>query len=194
MSTNSPAPGGGSVAALAGALGAALSSMVAALTHEKKEMLENKPLMDEIGVEAQKLKDRLAVLVEEDTKAFNSILAAFRLSEKEEKEKKIKEIEIQKATLYAIQIPLNIMKKSLELMKLIETLVQIGNPNSVSDVGVAALCARSAVIGAYLNVLINAKDYTNKAERNRILKEANKIKEQAVKHESVIIKKTLERI
>ena len=80
LSTNSPAPGGGSVAALAGALGAALSSMVAALTHEKKEMLENKPLMDEIGVEAQKLKDRLAVLVEEDTKAFNSVMEANRIA------------------------------------------------------------------------------------------------------------------
>ena len=80
LSTNSPAPGGGSVAALAGSLGAALSSMVAALTHEKKEMLDSKPLMDEIGVEAQQLKDRLAVLVEEDTQAFNKVMEANRLS------------------------------------------------------------------------------------------------------------------
>ena len=80
---------------------------------------------------------------------------------------------------------------ALESMQLIELLVKIGNPNSVSDVGVAALCARSAVLGAHLNVIINAKDYKNTEEREKILKKANQIKEKAIKKETIIIKKTL---
>ena len=110
LSTNSPAPGGGSVAALAGALGAALSSMVAALTHEKKEMFDSILKMDEIGLEAQSLKNRLAILVEEDTKAFNMVIDANRLSNSTDEEKKLKKDSIIAANKYATEVPLEITK------------------------------------------------------------------------------------
>ena len=155
LSTNSPAPGGGSVAALAGSLGAALSSMVAALTHEKKDMLENKPLMDEIGVEAQELKDQLAILVEEDTKAFNKVMEANRLPVTTDEEKSIKKENLENANKYAIQIPLETAQKCLRVIELSELLVINGNPNSVSDAGVAAEVALAGLRGACMNVMIN---------------------------------------
>ncbi len=155
LSTNSPAPGGGSVAALAGSLGAALSSMVAALTHEKKDMLENKPLMDEIGVEAQELKDRLAILVEEDTQAFNKVIEANRLPVTTDEEKSIKKENLENANKYAIQIPLETAQKCLRVIELSELLVINGNPNSVSDAGVAAEVALAGLRGACMNVMIN---------------------------------------
>ena len=155
LSTNSPAPGGGSVAALAGSLGAALSSMVAALTHEKKEMLDSKPLMDKIGVEAQQLKDRLAVLVEEDTQAFNKVMEANRLPAITDEEKDIKKESLDSANKYAIQIPLETAKKCLRVIELSEELVTNGNPNSVSDAGVAAEVALAGLRGACMNVMIN---------------------------------------
>ena len=155
LSTNRPAPGGGSVAALAGSLGAALSSMVAALTHEKKEMLDSKPLMDEIGVEAQQLKDRLAVLVEEDTQAFNKVMEANRLPATTDEEKDIKKESLDSANKYAIQIPLETAKKCLRVIELSQELVTNGNPNSVSDAGVAAEVALAGLRGACMNVMIN---------------------------------------
>ena len=155
LSTNSPAPGGGSVAALAGSLGAALSSMVAALTHEKKEMLDSKPLMDKIGVEAQQLKDRLAVLVEEDTQAFNKVMEANRLPATTDEEKDIKKESLDSANKYAIQIPLETAQKCLRVIELSEELVANGNPNSVSDAGVATEVALAGLRGACMNVMIN---------------------------------------
>ena len=158
LSTNSPAPGGGSVAALAGSLGAALSSMVAALTHEKKEMLDSKPLMDKIGVEAQQLKDRLAVLVEEDTQAFNKVMEANRLPATTDEEKDIKKESLDSANKYAIQIPLETAKKCLRVIELSQELVTNGNPNSVSDSGVAAEVALAGIRGACMNVMINLSE------------------------------------
>ncbi len=155
LSTNSPAPGGGSVSALAGSLGAALSSMVAALTHEKKEMLDIKPEMNEIGVEAQELKDRLAFLVDEDTEAFNQVMEANRLPANDEKEKKVKEKAVDTANKYAIDIPMETAEKCFRVIELTNTLVEKGNPNSVSDAGVSAEIALAGVRGGGMNVLIN---------------------------------------
>ena len=155
LSTNSPAPGGGSVSALAGSLGAALSSMVAALTHEKKGMLDIKPEMDEIGVEAQELKDRLAFLMDEDTEAFNQVMEANRLPANDEKEKKVKEKAVDTANKYAIDIPMETAEKCFRVIELTNTLVEKGNPNSVSDAGVSAEIALAGVRGGGMNVLIN---------------------------------------
>ena len=155
LSTNSPAPGGGSVSALAGSFGAALSSMVAALTHEKKGMLDIKPEMDEIGVEAQELKDRLAFLVDEDTEAFNQVMEANRFPANDEKEKKVKEKAVDTANKYAIDIPMETAEKCFRVIELTNTLVEKGNPNSVSDAGVSAEIALAGVRGGGMNVLIN---------------------------------------
>ena len=119
---------------------------------------------------------------------------AFRLNENSETEKKTKEIAIQEATLNAIKIPLQVMESSLDLMDLIEEIVEIGNPNSISDVGVAGLCARSAVLGAYLNVIINAKDYKEEKEKKKILLHAEKMKNKAIDKEKQIIEKTIKSI
>ena len=155
LSANSPAPGGGSVSALAGALGAALSSMVAALTHEKKEMLDSKPEMDRIGVEAQALKDRLTFLVDEDTAAFNKVMEANRLSATSDDEKNEKDLAVDAANKYAIEIPMETAEKSFRVIELSNILVEKGNLNSVSDAGVAAEVALAGVSGACMNVLIN---------------------------------------
>lgn len=154
-STNSPAPGGGSVSALAGSMGAALVSMVAALTHEKKGYFDTKPVMDEVGEKAQAILGRLNVLVDEDTRAFNRVMDANRLPGGTPEEKKEKETAVLAANKYATEVPFEVATLSLEMMKLAENMVQEGNPNSVSDAGVAGAVGLAAVRGAGLNVLIN---------------------------------------
>ena len=194
LSTNSPAPGGGSVSALAGSLGAALSSMVAALTHEKKEMLDIKPEMNEIGVEAQELKDRLAFLVDEDTEAFNQVMEANRLPANDEKEKKVKEKAVDTANKYAIDIPMETAEKCFRVIELTNTLVEKGNPNSVSDAGVAAEVALAGVRGGCMNVLINLNGID---DQNYCNKKRTAVKTLIKKAESLhqtVFNKTMKRI
>jgi len=191
LSTNSPAPGGGSVAALAGALGASLSSMVSALTHEKKEMLESKPMMDKIGVEAQKLKDRLTVLVEEDTKAFNSVMEANRLSENTEEERQLKIDSINVANKYAIEVPLETAKKCLRILQLSQLLVENGNPNSVSDAGVAAEVALAGLRGACMNVMINLSGLDDKSYCESIQEEIDVLIKDAESLHKIVFKNTV---
>ncbi|MDP7036833.1 MAG: glutamate formimidoyltransferase, partial [Candidatus Marinimicrobia bacterium] len=118
LASNSPAPGGGSVSALAGTLAAGLTSMVAALTHEKKEFLLKKSMMEDIGIQAQKLKDNLLFLIDEDTTAFNGILSAMRLSACSDEEKKIRQESILNANRYAIEIPIKVAETSLKVIEL----------------------------------------------------------------------------
>ena len=192
--SESPAPGGGSISAYIGSLGAALTTMVANLSSHKRGWDEQWEEFSKMAQTGQEHINILEELVDEDTRAFNDIMNAFRLKSQTEKEKKIKEIAIQEATINAINIPLKIMSNSLELLNLIEQLVIHGNPNSVSDVGVAALCARSAVLGGYLNVLINAKDLTDINIKDKLIKEAEYIREKTIKQENKIIDLTLKTI
>jgi glutamate formiminotransferase/formiminotetrahydrofolate cyclodeaminase len=168
--------------------------MVANLSSHKRGWEDQWEEFSKMAQTGQEHINTLEELVDEDTRAFNDIMNAFRLKSQTEKEKKIKEIAIQEATVNAINIPLKIMNNSLELMHLIEKLVIHGNTNSVSDVGVAALCARSAVLGGYLNVLINAKDLTDLKIKDRLIKEAEDIREKTIKQENKIIDLTLETI
>ena len=160
LASNSPAPGGGSVSALSGTLAAGLTSMVAALTHEKREFLEKKSMMEEIGIQAQQLKDKLLFLIDEDTNAFNGILSAIRLPASSDKEKKIRHKSIIDANCYAIDIPLEVAETSFKVLELADQLVKEGNPNSVSDTGVAGEMALAAVRGACMNVQINLSDFS----------------------------------
>ncbi|UCE18372.1 MAG: glutamate formimidoyltransferase [Gemmatimonadota bacterium] len=155
VSTDSPAPGGGSVAALSGALSASLSAMVANLTHGKGEYESAWSLMEEIACEAQRLKDFFLDAVEEDTAAFNRVMDAHRLPKKTEEEKKHRVAAIDEATKEAARVPLRVMEKALETLELAKTVAEKGNVNSVSDAGVSAIAAKAAVDGAALNVLIN---------------------------------------
>jgi len=191
LSTNSPAPGGGSVSALAGALGAALSSMVAALSHEKKELLDLKPEMDEIGIEAQNLKDRLSFLVDEDTNAFNKVMDANRLSATNDKEQSAKNQAIEIANKYAIEIPLETAKKCLRVIELADTLVKKGNPNSVSDAGVAAEVALAGVSGACMNVLINLTSVEDETYCDDMRNKVAGIMEKAESMQKFVFEKTM---
>ncbi len=192
LSTNSPAPGGGSVAALAGTLGAALLSMVAALTHEKKGMLETKPEMDIVGVEAQTLKDRLTFLVDEDTEAFNKVMDANRMTATNDNEQKIKDKAVEVANKYAIEIPMETAEKCFRVIELAEILVEKGNPNSVSDAGVAAEVALAGVSGACMNVLINLPGIEDEDYCDSKRDQVETIMEKAESLEKIVFEKTMD--
>lgn len=191
LSTNSPAPGGGSVSALAGALGAGLSSMVAALTHEKKEMLDSKPEMDSIGEEAQSLKDRLSFLVDEDTFAFNQVMDANRLPSTSDEEQAIKTKAIDEANKYAIDVPMETAELCYRVIELAEVLVEKGNPNSVSDAGVAAEIALAGVSGACMNVLINLPGVDDDSYCDEKRQAVEELIDKAESLEKVVFEKTL---
>jgi len=192
--SEAPAPGGGSVSAYLGSLGISLGTMVANLSSHKRGWDDRWEEFSNIAEKGQKHIKKLLDLVDKDTESFNQIMHAFRLPEGDSKEKKIKEDAILEATIHAIEVPLEIMKTSLESMDIIKEMAKNGNPNSVSDAGVGALCARSAVIGGYLNVKINCKDLTDKKLVNKFLNKAEEIKESAIKLEKDILKITLEKI
>ena len=160
--SESPAPGGGSVAAYVGSLGVSLATMVANLSSHKKGWDERWEEFSNWADKGQKIKDELLRLVDADTAAFNKIMIAFALPKTTDEEKKIRTQSIQEATKFAIEIPFEVMKYSYQSMELIKAMVEHGNPNSVTDAGVGALCARSAVIGAFMNVRINAGGYSDK--------------------------------
>ncbi len=155
LSTNSPAPGGGSVAALAGSLAGGLAAMVAALTHEKKGYELTRDEMESIGTEAQALKDRLAKLVDEDTEAFNRMMDAGRLPSKSEEEKSVKAEAQESAGKLGVNIPMETSESAFRILEMASVLVEKGNPNSVSDAGVAGEMAHGAVRGGIMNVMIN---------------------------------------
>jgi glutamate formiminotransferase/formiminotetrahydrofolate cyclodeaminase len=161
LSSDSPAPGGGSVAALCGSLSAALSSMVAALTWAKKGMADKRPAMKRIGERGQALKDWFVNAVDADTEAFNAVLAARRLPKKSEEEKKSRLEAIELANQTATRVPLEVLEKCVVALDLADGVAAEGNPNSVSDAGVAGACALAAAEGAALNVRINLPSLTD---------------------------------
>ncbi len=186
--SESAAPGGGSVAALAGALGAALGTMVANLSAHKRGWDQR---WEEFSGWAEKGKsyyEKLLKCVDEDTEAFNRVMEAFSLPKNSEQEKAIRKTAIREATLQAMQIPLKVMELACESMEVMRAMAQNGNPNSVSDAGVGALCARTAVRGAYLNVLINAQGLDEKSLADPILEKSRQILAQAETAEKVILK------
>jgi glutamate formiminotransferase/formiminotetrahydrofolate cyclodeaminase len=163
LSTDSPAPGGGSVSALAGSLAASLAGMVANLTVRNKKYQNVKEEMAELAFRAQEVKDRLCRIVDEDTESFNSLLAAMRMPKDSAEEKAARHQAIQDATKHATSIPFEAMERSLEAMELALAVATQGLAASASDAGVAALMARAAVEGAFLNVRINVPDIEDQA-------------------------------
>jgi len=155
LSSDAPAPGGGSVAALAGAMSAGLSSMVAALTYDKSGHKHKNPRMDEVGARAQALKDWFAYAVDRDTDAFNRVMDAFGLPKKTDEDKAARSAAILEANKGATRVPLEVLERSFDAVELAAAMVEDGNPNSLSDAGVAGLCAAAAARGAYYNVMIN---------------------------------------
>jgi glutamate formiminotransferase / formiminotetrahydrofolate cyclodeaminase len=185
--SESPAPGGGSIAAYVGSLGASLATMVANLSSHKKGWDDRWEEFSDWAEKGQRYKDELLRLVDADTKAFNMIMTAFGLPKATDEEKKVRSKAIQDATKFAIEIPFKVMELSFESMPLIKAMAEIGNPNSVSDAGVGALCARSAVMGAFMNVRINAAGYEDKEYVKNIIAKGQKIEEQTVAIEKEIL-------
>jgi glutamate formiminotransferase/formiminotetrahydrofolate cyclodeaminase len=185
--SESPAPGGGSVAAYVGALGAALGAMVANLSAHKRGWDDRWEEFSDWAEKGKQAHDRLLKLVDEDTAAFNAIMDAFGLPKNNDQEKKMRSAAIQSATKHAIEVPFEVMQTAFQSLEVIQAMATIGNPNSLSDAGVGALCARTAVYGAYLNVLINAGGLSDKVYANDMINQAKVILENAKNKESDIL-------
>ena len=188
LSTDAPAPGGGSVAALCGALSGALSSMVGALTHGKNGYEESFGEMEEAGIEGQRLKEQFLADVDRDTAAFNRVMAAMRLPKKTDEDKASRAAAIEEATKEATLVPLEVLSRALEAARLARIVVEKGNRNSISDAGVAALAARTAAEGAYLNVRINLPGIEDASFRKKTLSEAEKLRKEVVSHTEETVK------
>lgn len=171
--SESPAPGGGSISAYVGSLGASLGAMVANISANKKGWEDKVLFMSEYAEKAQIIKDKLLRAVDEDTKAFNQVMECFALPKNTDAEKKQRSLAIQEATKNAMLVPYNVMEICYDSMPIIKVMAQEGNPNSVTDAGVAALCARTGVIGAYLNVKVNSGSLNDKVFVNELLEKAN---------------------
>jgi len=169
-------------------MGVSLATMVANLSSHKRGWDERWEEFSDWAEKGQQLKDELLFLVDEDTQAFNKIMDAFGLPKGNDAEKAARHQAIQDASKYAIEIPFKIMQKSYESMEVIKAMAEIGNPNSVSDAGVGALCARTAVMGAYLNVKINAADVEDKAFVEEKLKQGAEIEAKTIALETEILK------
>ncbi len=185
--SESPAPGGGSISAYMGALGAALGTMVANLSSHKRGWDDRWKEFSDWAVKGQAVMKELVGLVDEDTAAFDRIMAAFGMPKGSEEEKAVRAQAIEDATLYASQVPLRTMKASFKVFELARAMAAEGNPNSVSDAGVGALAARSAVLGACLNVKINAVGLKDKANAAELIAEAESLAAKAVQEEKGIL-------
>lgn len=185
--SESPAPGGGSISAYLGSLGASLATMVANLSSHKKGWDDRWEEFSNWAEKGQYFKDELNKMVDLDTKAFNKIMTAFGLPKTTEEEKQMRAAAIADATRFAIEVPYKVMSLAFESMQVIKAMAEIGNPNSVSDAGVAALCARSAVMGAYMNVRINCSGFDDKSFVDKMVADGKKIQDAAIQLENEIV-------
>jgi len=176
----SMAPGGGSIAAYVGTLGVSLGTMVANLSAHKAGWDNKWELFSDWAVKGQAYKEQLLFLVDEDTNAFNKIIDGFRLPKDTNEEKQARALAIENATIYATEIPFKVMETAFQSMEVMQAMLKDGLQNSLSDAGVGVLCARTAVIGAYFNVRINAKDIKDRAFAASILAKAAIIYEQTI--------------
>ncbi|MEZ7866441.1 MAG: glutamate formimidoyltransferase [Paludibacteraceae bacterium] len=185
--SESPAPGGGSVSACMGALGAALGTMVANLSAHKKGWDDRWEEFSDWAEKGKQYHNRLLALIDEDTQAFNGIMTAFGLPKNTEEEKQIRHAAIQSATKNAMEIPFQVMQTAYGAMEMIKAMAEIGNPNSVSDAGVGALALRAAVMGAGLNVKINASGLDDKIYVAELLAKADELEQKADEMEKAIL-------
>jgi len=177
--SESPAPGGGSISAYVGTLGVSLGTMVANLSAHKRGWDDRWEEFSDWAEKGQYYKDKLLRLVDEDTLAFNKIMDAFGLPKKTEEEKKIRKEAIEKASKQAMEIPFKVMETALGSIAVMRAMAENGNPNSASDAGVGALCALTAVEGAYLNVKINAMGIMDKKFTEDMLIRAEEVAQKA---------------
>ena len=185
--SESMAPGGGSIAAYVGTLGVSLGTMVANLSAHKPGWDDNWEMFSKWAEKGQNYKNKLLYLVDEDTKAFNKIIDGFRMSKSSPQEIETRKAAIETATKYATEIPFQVMETAYNSMEVMQAMIKHGLQSSLSDAGVGAICARTAVIGAYFNVRINAKDIKDRKFAETILTKAEKIYQSTIKTEQEII-------
>jgi len=186
--SESVAPGGGSISAYVGALGVSLATMVANLSSHRRAWDSRWEEFSEWAEKGQIAKDALLKMVDEDTNAFNKIIDAVRMPKGTEAEKIARKNAMQAATKYAIEVPFNVMELSLNSFEVIKGMAENGNPNSITDAAVGALCARAAVHGAYLNVKVNTGDLEDKKFVKEVLTKGEKMTKEADRLEAVILK------
>ncbi|MEG1254706.1 cyclodeaminase/cyclohydrolase family protein [Clostridium sp.] len=191
LASNSPAPGGGSVAALCASLGSALSSMVFNLTVGKKayEVLSNeeKELVDKYLIISGNQKDEFLNLMNEDTEAFNGVMAAFKMPKETDDEKAARSAKIQEGYKAATQVPLKVARKAYEVYEGILVCVKYGNKNAISDGGVAALLIQSAIEGAIMNVKINLSSIKDQSYNEEIRKQLKQLSEDGMNKQKEIL-------
>jgi len=185
--SESPAPGGGSVSAYMGAMGASLATMVANLSSHKRGWDERWEEFSEWAEKGKAIQEKLIWLVDEDTRSFNAIMDAFSLPKKSPEEKKARQKAIEEATLHAIEVPFQVMKTAFAGFEVAKAMATDGNPNSISDAGVGALALQACIEGAWLNVKINAADLKEHPRVKEILEEAEAIALNAQKMKVAII-------
>lgn len=189
-----PAPGGGSVAANLGALAAALGTMVANLSSHKRGWDDRWEQFSDWAEQGEMLRRQLVHYIDEDTRAFNGIMEAMGLPKGTPEEKTYRKDMMDKATLNAIEVPYKVMMLTAQTWPLLRAMVEEGNPNSVSDAGVGALCAKAAIWGAYMNVKINASGYDDRAGIEPLLAKAQELAQEALEQERTLVELTMQKI
>ena len=185
--SNDPVPGGGSVSALNGALAAALSAMVANLTVGRKKYVEVNDLMQELSARFGKLSQKLIEDVDRDSDAYNRVFAAFKLPKETDEEKQVRSEAIQRETKYAAQVPMEVARAVYEVLPQIDAIAQKGNSNAVTDACVSMMCARTAILGALLNVRINLTSIKDEAFVNAMREEADTIEAHTILQEQALL-------
>lgn len=189
--SESPAPGGGSIAAYMGSLGAALGTMVANLSAHKPGWDNSWELFSNYADEGHRIMTELLRLVDEDTEAFNAVMAVFAMPKSTPEEKATRAQAMEEATRYATEVPLQTMRTAFRAFPLLEAMAEHGNPNSISDAGVGALAIRSGILGALLNVKINAAGLKDRPKAETLINEAQAIADQAIRKEQEILQKVM---
>lgn len=182
-----PVPGGGSISALNGSIAAALAEMVANLTIGKKKYVEVEAEMQTIATEAAAIQKELVLDIDRDSNAYNKVFAAFKLPKETEEEKAVRSAQIQEMTKYAASVPMEVARRVHSLLPLIEAVVAKGNQNAITDGCVAMMCARTAIIGALLNVRINLTSIKDEDFVKTHTEEANAIEADAIRREAEIL-------
>ncbi|MGZ5242805.1 MAG: glutamate formimidoyltransferase [Bacteroidia bacterium] len=185
--SESPAPGGGSIAAYVGALGASLGTMVANLSANRRGWEDRLDFYSEFAYIGQEIKEELLYLVDEDTSAFNKVMAAFTMPKDTDEEKKNRKDAIEAANIYAAEVPLKVMQTAAKAWPLMVAMSEKGNPNSITDAAVGALCVRTAIEGAHLNILTNVNGINAANKKQALLTEAEQIMNEARKNEKTIL-------
>ena len=185
--SNDPVPGGGSVSALNGALAGALAAMVANLTIGRKKYAEVNDIMVELSSRFEKLSSRLIEDVDRDSDAYNRVFAAFKMPKDTDEEKQVRSEAIQRETKYAAQVPMEVARAIYEVLPMIDTVAQKGNSNAVTDACVSMMCARTAILGALLNVRINLTSIKDEAFVNAMREEADTIEAHTILQEQALL-------